>query len=718
MGVAPEAGHHRRRAAAVNRSRFGSVLAALLLTAVLCPAERRADAQHCVGDCDGDGTVQVNELLEMVNVALGNSAVAVCTAGDVNSDGTITVDEILAAVGNALNGCPVPTATPAPTEVPTPARATALFSADPSAAANPFPSDRLRDAGGHVAVPVSYLDPGLPPTAAFQPARDYLGSVASQLQVLTGFGTYASLRIPFDQPVALPPTDNPSGILLLQSDDLAAPPAPIRAAFDDTDSSLEVQPVLPLKPNTRYALVLTTALVDHAGIPIHPSVDFAAVLAGSALSAELAAWRTQLQPVLAFLNAELGIATDSLALVDVFTTEPIVDDLVAIDGRLNRNELVPGRPSFDNSPIPGLQTGIFQEGTVQFQSVVGSRTSSNIAAVGIGTFASYDFRTGPSGAFDPRFVTGGDAPGQNQLDFYMTIPKAAAPPDGYPITIFGHGLGGSGLDVVNVSSAVGNAPMMAIGISALQNGRRGSAADFFVFDNLATSREYLRQTVADLLQLTHMIQNAHRVGIAPFDQIDPNHILYFGGSLGGILGTMFMALEPDIQVAMLSVPGGGLPTILQSPLLSTILTVPISQLSGIPDDDPNFANFLHRLLPIIQWVWDPGDPINYAPYVLAGHVQLPGVPPKRILMHEGIMDAVLPNANAEALALAMRLPDLKASKGCMAAAGCTGIWRFVMTEYGQPDMSGHGVTTNVPQAHMQAGAFLTSFGTQVTDASP
>jgi photosystem II stability/assembly factor-like uncharacterized protein len=59
----------------------------------------------CVGDCGGNSTVTVDELLTMVNIALGNAEVSACEAGDVNGDGQITVDEILTAVPNALNGC-------------------------------------------------------------------------------------------------------------------------------------------------------------------------------------------------------------------------------------------------------------------------------------------------------------------------------------------------------------------------------------------------------------------------------------------------------------------------------------------------------------------------------------------------------------------------------------------------------------------------------------
>jgi hypothetical protein len=60
----------------------------------------------CVGDCDGSTQVTVNEVITMVNIALGNADVAACVAGDQDGSREITIDEIIAAVNNALNGCP------------------------------------------------------------------------------------------------------------------------------------------------------------------------------------------------------------------------------------------------------------------------------------------------------------------------------------------------------------------------------------------------------------------------------------------------------------------------------------------------------------------------------------------------------------------------------------------------------------------------------------
>lgn len=59
----------------------------------------------CLADCNGGGEVTIDEVLLLVNVALGSGDLAACAAGDANADGQITVDEILAAVGNVLSGC-------------------------------------------------------------------------------------------------------------------------------------------------------------------------------------------------------------------------------------------------------------------------------------------------------------------------------------------------------------------------------------------------------------------------------------------------------------------------------------------------------------------------------------------------------------------------------------------------------------------------------------
>jgi hypothetical protein len=69
-------------------------------TPLATPTEAR-----CTGDCNNDGHVTVDEILTMVNIALGNRPASDCSLGDANGDHQITVDEILISVNNALNGC-------------------------------------------------------------------------------------------------------------------------------------------------------------------------------------------------------------------------------------------------------------------------------------------------------------------------------------------------------------------------------------------------------------------------------------------------------------------------------------------------------------------------------------------------------------------------------------------------------------------------------------
>ena len=65
----------------------------------------RTARSACVGDCNGDGTVTVDDIITMVDIVLGAAPVDTCNAGDANGDHEITIDEILTAVNHAMRGC-------------------------------------------------------------------------------------------------------------------------------------------------------------------------------------------------------------------------------------------------------------------------------------------------------------------------------------------------------------------------------------------------------------------------------------------------------------------------------------------------------------------------------------------------------------------------------------------------------------------------------------
>jgi len=59
----------------------------------------------CVGDCNADLKVTVDEILQGVNIALGEAAIDACPRFDRNGDRLVTVDEVLAGIDAALMGC-------------------------------------------------------------------------------------------------------------------------------------------------------------------------------------------------------------------------------------------------------------------------------------------------------------------------------------------------------------------------------------------------------------------------------------------------------------------------------------------------------------------------------------------------------------------------------------------------------------------------------------
>jgi hypothetical protein len=126
-------------------------LATLALAAAfgLIPAGTIA-AQSCVGDCDGNGSVEVHETIVGVAMLLRDLPLDRCSAFDVDSNGQIGMNELVLAVSDATYGCGIrPTATPSPTitptRTPTPTRtatptSTHTFTATPSASPTPTAS--------------------------------------------------------------------------------------------------------------------------------------------------------------------------------------------------------------------------------------------------------------------------------------------------------------------------------------------------------------------------------------------------------------------------------------------------------------------------------------------------------------------------------------------------------------------------------------------------
>jgi len=59
----------------------------------------------CAGDCNGDGTVAINELILGVNINLGKADVGSCEAIDTNGNMVVAINELIGAVRSNLDGC-------------------------------------------------------------------------------------------------------------------------------------------------------------------------------------------------------------------------------------------------------------------------------------------------------------------------------------------------------------------------------------------------------------------------------------------------------------------------------------------------------------------------------------------------------------------------------------------------------------------------------------
>lgn len=64
-------------------------------------------AQTCLGDCNANGRVELNELITGVGIGLGTNAIESCPNFDLDEDGLVSIDSLVAGVGGSINGCPI-----------------------------------------------------------------------------------------------------------------------------------------------------------------------------------------------------------------------------------------------------------------------------------------------------------------------------------------------------------------------------------------------------------------------------------------------------------------------------------------------------------------------------------------------------------------------------------------------------------------------------------
>jgi len=364
------------------------------------------------------------------------------------------------------------------------------------------------------------------------------------------------------------------------------------------------------------------------------------------------------------------------------------------------------------------------------------------------------------------------ATGNVRVPVLMTVPNAASgrvkPAGGWPLVIFQHGitrnrsdglaisatLASQGFAMVSIDQPlhgitpadtalapfrVNNTPFFAAGVRErtfdvdfVNNGTGAPGPDgnpdasgthSINLASLLTSRDNTRQAIVDLFVLRASVPNMSIDGDATGD-FDNANVSFVGQSLGSIVGTGFVAFEPTVSVAVLSVPGGGIAQLLNgSPTFGPVIRAGLAG-NGVVAGSPDFDRFMGAA----QQVVDSADPVNLAGFAAA----------KRVLLHEVVgggtrtdgtpspPDQVIPNAVAgaplsgtEPLIRAFGLAGITGTTAN--AAGVRGAVRFIQGNHGsilQPGAATAEALAATVEMQGQMASFLVSGGTAVQVANP
>jgi hypothetical protein len=339
------------------------------------------------------------------------------------------------------------------------------------------------------------------------------------------------------------------------------------------------------------------------------------------------------------------------------------------------------------------------------------------------------------------------------IPLLMTVPNAASgrqrPAAGWPVVIVQHGITRNRTDALAVSATLAQAGFAVASIDLPLHGVNSSSPfyiqapnspfrtiarertfdvdlatvtanggtvpgpdgvvdpsgiHFINLSSLLSSRDNTRQGIADLFQLA---VNLPRVDLnadgAP--DIDGSRIAFLGQSLGGIVGTSFVTIEPTVNVAALNVPGGGIARLLAGSItFGPQINAGLFAAGGLRPNTPDYDRFLL----ITQTVVDSADPINFAVVQPAS---------ERVLLQQVIGDQVVPNAVAgaplsgtEPLIAALGLPAI--TQTTTNAAGVRGAVRFVQGDHGTLFNPAASAAATI-EMQSQVASFIGSGGTTV-----
>lgn len=468
-----------------------------------------------------------------------------------------------------------------------------------------------------------------------------------------GFAPSAPITVVFPTGVSganLPHPDRPdeslaatSPIVLLDMDRMERVPffAEIDQNVSDVnDRALIVRPLIRLQPKTRYAVALRRSLKDAAGADLVSPAAFVSVRDGGSFA------HPRLHPerfdaVFAAL-AGAGVAKDDLVLAWDFVTasdEFLTSDLLAMRA--------------DALPMIG-DAGA----NLTFQTEAFAADTQLVWKAFKGTFTSPDFLTNDEAVESVLRRDASDRPlaqGMRDANFAVLVPRCAETATlPIPTIVFGHGLFGSGTEYLDDTFLQKVANQFCFNVVAGDfiglTKRQINVAALAMNDLNKGSgiTEKLAQSVIDFIALENLVRGPLRQA-ADFQRngtavIDPARVYYLGGSLGGIMGNVFMAYDPYITRGALGVPGGAWTMLFERSIAWSALK---AALQGSYTDPLEYQ----VLIQLLGLHFEPYDPITTAGRVVAD--PLPGTPAKQILMYEAIGDCLVNNYSTETVARTM-----------------------------------------------------------------
>jgi hypothetical protein len=599
------------------------------------------------------------------------------------------------------------------------------------------------------------------------------------LNELDGWSVNPRVAIRFSGPVALDSLTKASAFILpLAPEPLSSPIGLGQLVWDGASQTLYARPERALLQARRYALVLTTRVLDDGGQPLAPALNAPLVTE--------AAYGISAQGVVLQRLKALGIARREVAAVAVFTTQSVTAGLEQMRAVLEtgpapelRFALGPGgaRSAYARVELDGLELrrhvatdpGARFEEPVKLPLVLVAPTE--VRTIAFGRFRALSFLT--ADRVVPATATRAEAPavqGSEDVDVTVYLPTGTTPPGGWPVALFGHGFGndrhvvpmtvagtmarfgfatvainvvghGGGpegtLTVLRTGQEPVTMPAGGRGVDQDGDGRIRSTEGVGTPAGsplaLVSSRDGLRQTTADLMQLVRAIRRGVDVDGDGYLDLDRERIAYFGQSFGGIYGTLLMAVDPLVRVGVLNVAGGPIVEIArQSPVFRGLVADQLKRrqpplMNGeqdftesipLPGEAPvrepaAGALDIQAYFDRAEWLSQPANPVAFAPYLK--QAPLLGIGPKAVLYQWAVGDRTVPNPTTAALLRAGLLQPVSS------------LYRHDLAGLSERFKNPHGflVWTAYPEvytigraAQEQVARFLVSGGRQIEPVLP